>query len=536
MRNIKLIFISLLVIIINFNVAGQQAPSSPTKPTTVLKSKKDWPKKSSKTATNYHKFSLGAGLGIANYFGDLMEHNRLFSQPGFSFSISGAYSIARRFDIRLNGGLQQVKAQDSKNSGTQYKARNLSFKSNVTDVSLSLDWFLLNIKKHGFSPYVTAGVGAMFFNPTAVGASGKQHLRELGTEGQGIAGYPGIYRTSAVIIPLGFGVKIATGKRLSVLLDFSYRLTGTDYLDDVSSNRYPNKTALDAKNPLTSKFTWRGGEVGGEPYPSNLNLPRGNPSNRDAYYTSQIKFVYAFNKNSEVKEKTEVLLPVINNVVADRDADGIADSIDKCPDVKGSIDNGGCPLAEKIENGDRDSDGIADSIDKCPDVSGSIENFGCPASDKVAVISDRDGDGIPDAQDKCPDVSGTIENNGCPFPVIEGAEILKSSKDSMTFYVFFDLDRAIILPDAFKSLNSIVRIMQADKSLYVILGGHTDTLGSRASNIELSKQRAYVTRDYLLSYQISANRIITRYFGETIPLYNIQQWRNRRVEITLYKK
>ena len=202
--------------------------------------------------------------------------------------------------------------------------------------------------------------------------------------------------------------------------------------------------------------------------------------------------------------------------------------------MKGSTENNGCPAVEKIENADRDSDGIVDSLDKCPDVKGSIENYGCPVVKKIIV--DRDEDGVPDAQDKCPDVKGSTENEGCPFPLIEGAEILKSSKDSMTFYVFFDLDRSNLLPDAFKSLSSIVRIMKADNSLFIIIGGHTDTLGTSISNVKLSQERAYVARDYLLSYNIAANRITTNYFGETMPMDNIQQWRNRRVEITLYKK
>lgn len=238
------------------------------------------------------KISISAGAGIANYFGDLMQYNRFYSQSGFSFSAGASYAFAKKFGLRLTAGVQQVKAADSKNKGAQYQARNLSFKSTVTDLSIAVDYDILDIKKHGFTPYVSAGVGVMFFNPTADGAAGKQNLRDLGTEGQGLAGYPGMYSKTAVTIPLGVGLKIAASKKITIQFDFNYRFTGTDYLDDVSTNGYPSKTLLDARNPVTAKYTWRGNEVGGESYPKNLSLPRGNPSDKDGYYTTQLKIVY----------------------------------------------------------------------------------------------------------------------------------------------------------------------------------------------------------------------------------------------------
>ena len=47
----------------------------------------------------------------------------------------------------------------------------------------------------------------------------------------------------------------------------------------------------------------------------------------------------------------------------------------------------GCP--------DSDGDGVADNLDKCPDVAGDPRNAGCP-------FTDSDGDGVADKDDKCP--------------------------------------------------------------------------------------------------------------------------------------
>jgi OOP family OmpA-OmpF porin len=83
----------------------------------------------------------------------------------------------------------------------------------------------------------------------------------------------------------------------------------------------------------------------------------------------------------------------------DKDSDNIADNIDRCPDQKGTIENFGCPTAISFDStynlpvfnsdpknpltiipgcpGDKDCDGIADGLDKCPDEPGDIRNQGC---------------------------------------------------------------------------------------------------------------------------------------------------------------
>ncbi len=457
MTIIRLIFVLLGLMIFGESYAQQVLPKGENP---IIKKKAPDKKPGSSSG-----LSINAGLGVANYFGDLMQYNRLFSQSGFAFGVGVSYPLSNRFSTRLDIGAQQVKAADSKNKGSQYKARNLSFKSSVYDMSVSLDFNLINIDKHGFSPYVSAGVGAMIFNPTAEDISGnKQKLRELGTEGQGLAGYPGMYKKASFIVPLGLGVKIAAGNNVTLSLDFNYRITGTDYLDDVSTSGYPDKTLLDARNPLTARFTWRGNEVGGEAYPANLSLPRGNPANKDGYYTTRFKVAYSFAKKK--KEKTPASVIVVNK----------------------------------------------------------------------PKEADRDYDGVPDAVDKCPDVKGSTENNGCPFAFVEGGELTAVSPDSMTYRIYFDFDRSLLLTEAFKTLKGIVGLLEADNSLKINITGHSDNLGTSSASMQLSADRANITRDYFLSYNVPADKITTAHYGETRPVDKEQQWRNRRVEITIIKK
>lgn len=244
------------------------------------------------------KFSVHLGAGTAAYNGDLMQTNaNMFNQLSYSFSAGASYAFIKKLRGRFDVGIQQLQAADKKNSGAQYKARNLSFKSTVVDLSLSAEYSILDLDRYRVTPYISAGVGMMFFNPYTTDASGnKQYLRELGTEGQGLAAYPDrkIYKKSAVEFPMGIGAKYPINTNLTLQFELNYRITGTDYLDDVSLNGYPDKTLLDARNPLTATFTWRGNEVGQGGYPKNLALPRGNPKDKDGYMTMQFKVAYNF--------------------------------------------------------------------------------------------------------------------------------------------------------------------------------------------------------------------------------------------------
>ena len=459
MKIIRLSILSL-GIIITANSFGQQLPPSGTPSVAKKPTEKQPRKKPRKSNDNPSKLSVTAGIGIANYVGDLVKGNTAFRQSSFSSSIGLNYAFIPNLSARFDVGFHNVQGYDSKEGGA-HPERNLSFRSRIIEFSLAAEFTLMNMDKHKFSPYIFAGIGAFNFNPRAYyGAGGTHGLRELGTEGQGLSGYPGMYSTMAVEYPLGFGFKYAINKKIMLQGEFNYRASGTDYLDDVS-NYYPNKALLDARNPTTSKFTFRGNG----PYPINPTLRRGDARNKDGYYTTQLKIAYKLQTN-KTKKSTEATITL-------------------------------------------------------------------PA--KIAEV-DTDADGIGDTFDKCPDVKGNRENSGCPLPFIDGAELAAVSTDSMTYRIFFDLDRSLLLSDAFKTLQGLVAILKADNTLKVAISGHSDNLGTDAVNMQLSADRANITRDYLLSYNIPAERITTTHYGKTMPIDNTQQWRNRRVEITILKK
>ncbi len=110
----------------------------------------------------------------------------------------------------------------------------------------------------------------------------------------------------------------------------------------------------------------------------------------------------------------------------DRDSDGVANTIDNCPDTanpdqedtdgdgKGDVcDN--CPNAANADQADDDTDGVGDACDNCPNDANAnqIDSDGdelgdacdnCP-NDANADQADGDGDGIADACDNCPEIA-----------------------------------------------------------------------------------------------------------------------------------
>jgi OmpA-OmpF porin, OOP family len=234
-------------------------------------------------------------------------------------------------------------------------------------------------------------------------------------------------------------------------------------------------------------------------------------------------------------------------VVTDRDADGVLDADDKCPDVAGLATLGGCA--------DKDSDGIADGDDKCPDVAGLAKYGGCPIPDtdgdgvndeddkcptvkglaryQGCAIPDTDGDGVNDEEDKCKDRVGTAANQGCP-------EISKAVIDKINYVaknVFFATGSAKLLPKSFKALDEAAKLLKEDESLMVDVDGHTDATGKEDKNQTLSEARATAVKDYLVSKGIADSRLTATGYGATKPVADNKtaagKAKNRRTELAV---
>ena len=101
--------------------------------------------------------------------------------------------------------------------------------------------------------------------------------------------------------------------------------------------------------------------------------------------------------------------------------------------------------------------------------------------------------------------------------------------------VHFDFDKSVIRSDAVPVLNEAVDVLKAQGGVAVIVEGHTDSVGSDAYNLKLSRRRAAAVRQYLVKHGIPSNRITTEGFGESHPVASNDtedgRAQNRRVEL-----
>jgi opacity protein-like surface antigen len=237
--------------------------------------------------------------GVANYSGDLQSKRFTFANIGPAVGLGLSYNITNKLSVRGAASYLQLKASDKDNTAAQdIGSRNLDFQTKILEASLALQYDLFSLDERAFTPYVFAGVAAYHFNPyTYDKNNNKVLLRPLGTEGQGLPEYPevgGIYKNKQIAIPFGIGGKFALTERVRVGAELNIRKLFTDYLDDVSTNYADSSILAAARGPLAPALAFRGSELHtGTAYPA-AGSQRGNPGNKDWYYSIGFRISYLF--------------------------------------------------------------------------------------------------------------------------------------------------------------------------------------------------------------------------------------------------
>ena len=113
---------------------------------------------------------------------------------------------------------------------------------------------------------------------------------------------------------------------------------------------------------------------------------------------------------------------------------------------------------------------------------------------------------------------------------------VKSAGKIALYGIYFDTGKADIKPESKAQLLEIGKFLNEDKSIKVIVVGHTDNVGSIESNQTLSQQRAAAVAAALAKdYQVAPARIIAKGVANFSPVAsNLSEEgraRNRRVEL-----
>ncbi|HRW63893.1 MAG TPA: OmpA family protein [Bacteroidales bacterium] len=107
-------------------------------------------------------------------------------------------------------------------------------------------------------------------------------------------------------------------------------------------------------------------------------------------------------------------------------------------------------------------------------------------------------------------------------------------------HIFFDFDKYDILPKSYPQLDSVYNFMERNKTVKILISGHTDNYGSEDYNKTLSFRRASSVANYIINKGISDERIIIEGIGEKNPIASNHteqnRRKNRRIEMKILEK
>ena len=212
-------------------------------------------------------FELGVQGGDMPYNGDLSESGLGFISNWNTFGgFYLRYRPINRVGLRFNGIFGRIDAVKDYSvvlpGGNSRANYTRNFRSPITEFSLAaeVDLFYLGDPDDRFvAPYIMAGIGRTSFDPQGENRDGVfVDLQPLRTEGQGISGStydPFPYDLDIITFHLGGGVRAKLGERIVVGGEVSGRVTGTDYLDDVSATRVNYNEVLENGGSESAYFS-----------------------------------------------------------------------------------------------------------------------------------------------------------------------------------------------------------------------------------------------------------------------------------------
>ncbi len=245
----------------------------------------------------------GLLAGFTGYSGDL-QHSRLEVRSfGPSVGVMARYNFSPLWSARGQVLYGRISGTDATAIREGLRSRNLSFQNQIIEISGQAEWNLMAfniLEGQKQSPYLFAGLGIFYHNPTAIYDGKKYSLRNLGTEGQNLEGGKRYLPISAAF-PIGGGLRFAFGYKYVLGIEFGTRITLTDYLDDVGKS-YPDLAALAEKDPIAAALSFRKPEF----YNQQLDYPaagsaRGGKFPIDFYFFSGVTFTMNLATKNELE-------------------------------------------------------------------------------------------------------------------------------------------------------------------------------------------------------------------------------------------
>jgi outer membrane protein OmpA-like peptidoglycan-associated protein len=106
--------------------------------------------------------------------------------------------------------------------------------------------------------------------------------------------------------------------------------------------------------------------------------------------------------------------------------------------------------------------------------------------------------------------------------------------------IFFEYNEYELLSESFSELNRIVKVLNENPKIKILIQGHTDNIGNDVFNNGLSLNRSESVFNYLVNNGIDASRLKIKGYGRTKPIAkndtDESRAKNRRVEFVILEK
>jgi len=232
-------------------------------------------------------WETGVFVGASNYQGDFDVDYLVPQEYNLAFGLMGRYRLNRHFSVRPAFFIGQISGSDRNSTDPNIRIRNLNFRSTILELSTTAELWIggWDVRDGKMSaPYLFAGLGLFHFNPQADFRGRWYDLQPLGTEGQGTDfSDQRPYSRIQLNIPIGIGYQIALGQKSNIAMEFGFRKTFTDYLDDIGG-AYPDIDQLMTHNPEAARLSFRTPEYNETTMPNPVGTLRGNPNDNDWYF------------------------------------------------------------------------------------------------------------------------------------------------------------------------------------------------------------------------------------------------------------
>ena len=230
------------------------------------------------------KFIASIGTGTSSYFGELSNDGD-FLDTRLNLDFGLQYRINNNLLVGAGLIFFQLQGDDKEADGGASKERNLSFRSNNTELNFGARYNLFPegerfYQRKPVNFYLFTGLGITWYSPTAKLDGKRYTLRSFETEGIK-------YSPFTAVIPLGAGVKFMVSPYFNLVLEGGYRITFTDYLDDVSTVYVDQATFTD---PIAASLADRAPELGNPA--REAGKKRGSPEQNDGYFILNAKVEY----------------------------------------------------------------------------------------------------------------------------------------------------------------------------------------------------------------------------------------------------